>query len=540
MPPATDATNMLRRTFAHFFSWRRLAVVLIFAALMYSLIVNNSWRVTSDSALYMSLGRSLTEGRGYQFNFETHTVVPPGYPALIAAIKHVCGTGFLQLRIAHALMAWACGLIAFLALRRLYGRDIAFVVFLLFVLSRSLFDRSAYFLSDVPFALVTWSSLLLVVHAAQAARHRTLWILPAALALGICPLMRINGFAVAPAAAIALAFTWRKENWRGPTRAAAMLLISLAIPAAWLIWAHVTRDPAQQTYLGQALARVPLTQLPAIYLDIMLRYPLTIGEAIFGFPDVPAVIGYAITFCILIGCAGEIRRRQLLLPALVLLQMAGLCLSAPGDRYLVPILPALYLLALIGIAAIAAYLKAWAAQPCHAKTSSPTTPPPAPQRRRWLIIACAVVLAINVGRDFKSIVLARSAPWGGVEPAKEQYLLDAANWLTEHLAKRPTPHDPIIMTDHGTFIHYSTRYKAFWPGLYRNEPQGGHPDAPRPDYLLVESDSDEQKIARQWLPLDIVSLEELNRWPIGEPRSDDHQKQKSLILHRITWPPHKP
>lgn len=526
---------MLRRTFTGFFTWRRLAVALIVSALMYALLVNNSWRVTSDSALYMSLGRSLAEGRGYQFNFETHTVVPPGYPALLAAIERAFGPGFLQLRVAHALMAWACGLIAFLALRRLYGRDLAFIVFLLFALSRSLFDRSAFFLSDVPFTLVTWSSLLLVAQAAQATRHRTLWILPAAIMLGICPLMRINGFALAPAAALALAFAWRKENWRGFARAAAVLLMSLAIPAVWLVWAHVTRDPAQQTYLGQALARVPFIELPAIYLGIMLRYPLAIGEAIMGFPDAPAVISYALTFCILIGCAVEIRRRQLLLPALVLLQMAGLCLSAPGERYLIPILPALYLLALIGVAAIASYLAARAAQRRPAPASP--TMPLLPDRRRWLIIACAIVLAVNIGRDFKSIVQARTAPWGGLEPAKKQYLLEAANWLNEHLAQTPPAHDPIIMTDHGTFIHYSTRRKVFWPGLYRNEPQGGDPAAPRPDYLLIEADGDDRKIADQWLPLDAVSLEELNRWPIGKPRSDDYQEY--LILQRITWPPHQ-
>jgi hypothetical protein len=60
----------------------------LFLALLglYALGFNAQWRVEPDSALYLSVGRNLAEGRGYTFNGEPHRLVFPGLPLLFAGI----------------------------------------------------------------------------------------------------------------------------------------------------------------------------------------------------------------------------------------------------------------------------------------------------------------------------------------------------------------------------------------------------------------------------------------------------------------------
>ena len=216
-PPTSNALDSLNLAVRGLYTPRRLAVALAFSAVLFALLVNDSWRITPDSGLYMCLGRALAEGQGFTYNGEPHRLVPPGYPALLAALKLTCGDAFLHLRLAHAVMGWLCGLLVFLTLRRLVGHDLAFLVFLLFFLAQSLFARSAYFLSDIPFTLVVWLALLAVVHLLTAPRRRWLWAILAGVALALCPLVRINGWGLLPAVLLCLAITWNRRRagtWR--------------------------------------------------------------------------------------------------------------------------------------------------------------------------------------------------------------------------------------------------------------------------------------------------------------------------------------
>ncbi|HUW58534.1 MAG TPA: hypothetical protein VMZ92_18000, partial [Planctomycetota bacterium] len=74
--------------------WVCLAAMLV-VALTLGLNVIPHWIPTPDSALYLSLARSLVRGEGYQADGIPHTLVLPGYPVMLAAIFRVAGEDFL-------------------------------------------------------------------------------------------------------------------------------------------------------------------------------------------------------------------------------------------------------------------------------------------------------------------------------------------------------------------------------------------------------------------------------------------------------------
>ncbi len=69
----------------------------ILTVLLFLLLINDSWNASPDSALYLSLGESLSSGKGYVFNGAPHTFVPPGFPLILAGINKCCGANFFLL-----------------------------------------------------------------------------------------------------------------------------------------------------------------------------------------------------------------------------------------------------------------------------------------------------------------------------------------------------------------------------------------------------------------------------------------------------------
>lgn len=60
-------------------------------ALLYVIGFNGQWRLGSDSALYMNVGRSLAEGMGYTYGGSVSRVIYPSLPWLLAGLSTVGG-----------------------------------------------------------------------------------------------------------------------------------------------------------------------------------------------------------------------------------------------------------------------------------------------------------------------------------------------------------------------------------------------------------------------------------------------------------------
>src|SRR5687767_8228472 len=65
----------------------------VFASLvlLYAAGFNGQWRPEPDSALYLSIGRNIAEGKGYTYHGKSHRLAYPGLPVVFAAISKVAG-----------------------------------------------------------------------------------------------------------------------------------------------------------------------------------------------------------------------------------------------------------------------------------------------------------------------------------------------------------------------------------------------------------------------------------------------------------------
>jgi hypothetical protein len=83
----------------------------VFVAALYLVGLNDFWAITPDSGLYMSLGRSLVEGRGMEFNGEQWSGIFPVVPLLIAGCRWLVGSHVWLINLVMRL--FALGFIAF-------------------------------------------------------------------------------------------------------------------------------------------------------------------------------------------------------------------------------------------------------------------------------------------------------------------------------------------------------------------------------------------------------------------------------------------
>lgn len=496
-----SALERLQTVFAGLYTPRRLAIALVVSLLLFALAVNASWRISPDSSLYMTLGRSLAEGQGYTYNGESVGLVPPGYPAMLAAVRGAFGESFLALRIVHAAMAWLCGLLVFATLRRLFGNDLAFAVFLLFCVSHSLFHRSTYFLSDVPFTLVVWLALHAAVRAVTATRGVWLWTVATAFAVALCPVVRINGLAVLPAVLVYLLWHWRRDGWRGWLRVGVVAL-PFAVPMVVLVVNELVMPADQQTYFRAAFTSRDPGYFVTAYLWNLLWYPRAIVESVMGFIAPRSLLVGVYVFLVPLVVGGWIclRRGHVLLASLVVLQLAGLCLSTPGDRYVIPLAPAFYLYALVGLVAILGAVQS---------------------RRHWLprltarqlmVAVCIALLFGQLARNvMKTILPARRADAQGPERPKHRPLFAAGRHLASAVVT-PGEAPPVILTSKPKEIHYLSRART---RFHKTAVVEGRL-AEMPDYVLLPRDDEYLPAIRDAI---VASGRALAEVPMPEPAS---------------------
>lgn len=136
--------------------------IIVIGAMHYALALRVDDFFTGDTT-YFELARSLLSHGGYGFNARPETVMPPGFPAFMAAL---CVTvGCRHAVFVHAVIV--CSALGVLAsyelLRRLQGRLAAAVISLLLIASPGLFSlETRMVMSDLPYMLTSLLTLLLV------------------------------------------------------------------------------------------------------------------------------------------------------------------------------------------------------------------------------------------------------------------------------------------------------------------------------------------------------------------------------------------
>ncbi|MDP6381464.1 MAG: glycosyltransferase family 39 protein, partial [Phycisphaerae bacterium] len=153
-----------------------LALAAACVAVVYLAGVTNLWWPTSDSALYLSLARSIVNGEGYQFNGMPHSHVTPGLPLALAGLRWLFGPGYWVPNLFVALCGMACLWLVYATITRLSDRRMALAIALTTAFSYAFYFIGHRILTDMPFILLFWA----VAYAGlRSARGSAWWIVAA-------------------------------------------------------------------------------------------------------------------------------------------------------------------------------------------------------------------------------------------------------------------------------------------------------------------------------------------------------------------------
>jgi 4-amino-4-deoxy-L-arabinose transferase-like glycosyltransferase len=152
--------------------------------------MGSRWEPTPDSALYLSLGRSIAQGQGYQFNGQPNNTVTPGLPWVLAGLRSAFGESMLPANLFIVLCALAALWFIHKSILLWSDRRTALAVVIGTAGSYAMFYNSHCVLTDLPFVLLFWSMLYCCL---RGLRGSWAWLLPAAALSAAGIVMRAPG-----------------------------------------------------------------------------------------------------------------------------------------------------------------------------------------------------------------------------------------------------------------------------------------------------------------------------------------------------------
>ncbi|HSV14361.1 MAG TPA: hypothetical protein VLI90_08885 [Tepidisphaeraceae bacterium] len=122
-------------------------------ACFYLAAFNGQWRLQPDTALYLSLGRNLAEGKGYTYLGRPHHLAYPGWPWLIAVTFKLFGTqSLLPIHVVLFLIAIATIALSYRLFLLHSGRPTAVIVAVGLAVTKTFFTFGFELWSDMLFA----------------------------------------------------------------------------------------------------------------------------------------------------------------------------------------------------------------------------------------------------------------------------------------------------------------------------------------------------------------------------------------------------
>lgn len=319
------------------------AVLLACAAVLQTLIaLRTPVGIIIDDAVYLLLARALGHGSYVLPDGFAQPVTSfwPGMPLLWALPVRLIEPHWALARIPALLCSWlALGLTWRLASKMLPAAEVAAAVVLV-ALSPVFLLAAGVSASDMPFL-----AACLAAFCALSEDRRPGW-LEAATALAC--LIRPEGILLA--FCLALAVGWRA----GSRRAAAFLAVCLAPAAAWLLRNHLLAGTTSD-YWTQLSSQMSLLADPSYQLEHAGRLVgVFFGGGLLGLPlPAPAalVVGLLVLFAAGAGAVGLLRRgRDPRVLAMAAFAVGVFCLHLLWqqifDRYLLPLLPLIWIFAL--------------------------------------------------------------------------------------------------------------------------------------------------------------------------------------------------
>ena len=157
-------------------------LTLVFIAL-FQKIKDEHVSLGGDNADYFVLAKSLATGHGFSdvsnIDVRPHNHFPPGYPFLMAAMMKVGITEIVTLTWMNGLFLWAALMLLFVVFKRWSGdRELAAVVILVCMMNAHLLGYATIMMSEVPFLLCMAVTLFAYGEVLDAVpgRRRIAWV----------------------------------------------------------------------------------------------------------------------------------------------------------------------------------------------------------------------------------------------------------------------------------------------------------------------------------------------------------------------------
>ena len=465
------------------------------------------WLPSPDSAMYLGLGRSLAEGKGYTFNGESCNSVTPGLPMVLGALRHVFGDGYWAPNLFMGACAAATVAMGYWLIARMSDRRTALAAAICCACSDTFFWGSRRILTDTPFGMLFWATLC----AAYLAVTRNMWWLAATVVLAFVSLtVRVPGLILLGPVAVGMMLD--RPSGRRSRRvwvvAAALLVTTVATVAFYYVLAINTsaRVPLYAESARRS-AGYPLMRFWTRLVDGLGYTPAMLAETFTG-QDL-TWLGLPLLAIIVAGAVIIWRRGQRmpiigLLTYMIILPLTGSSMVRP--RYMIPVQPMLAYMAIEGVM--------WAVRAVCRKREIIATPK---MMLKAVGIFTVVVVAVNSPRVCRRAVWYNYLSYDtdrfystirrGVHAERYE--------VTEMLKKWVPPDGSFTCTGHDAhFMHYITRRHAVRIPSYLG--QAGDAEAFRkfldttPNLYVAAVDAD-----REWEAADATVfpvLENSPRW----------------------------
>jgi len=450
----------------------RRHAILVFAALaiLYLLTLNNQWAIEPDSAVYLTLGRSIAEGRGMEYNGAPAWGVPPVLPLLIAGSRLLFGPVYWPINLAISLFGLGTALLAYLTVRRLaseVGADdvrLALAALLITGSSARLLVDSTRILTDVPCTFFVALGLYAFVRARQG---HWAWCWAGLGVMLLATALRLPAGVVLAGTFFGLALEFRHEGYR--RHLLAMLAGMIGVAAGALAWWFLVRGRSiggpdyfvtifERFQFGLRERWVPLAEGP-FRLPGALCEAIT-GQELQGFNVVPTAL-------ILFGLWTAARRGQWILVCPVLAYVAFLLWlggSAVAPRYILPVMPMLVYALLVGTVELAARVRRRSAVAAPERTVR--------RRRTALAIVTVFCVAVSLPKAVREVVRMRQPDlYETYEHGKWKGKVDLGQYLASlRESGLAGPTDCVLVPD-PAIVHYlsglRTDYKTWYPKVNR-------------------------------------------------------------------------
>lgn len=449
---------------------------LIVASIAYVVFAARVESHGSDTSTYFGLAQSLVRGDGYRFNFEPHTVYPPGYPLILAGLMTVVGESFATLvRVSAPFFLLGLGFVYLLVRRERDPRTALAVVVLAATSDVAFFWTAVGLHSEIPYLTISACALLCADLAGRASspRARVCAIAAATLCVAYLPLVRSIGVTLLAGLVFWILLPsvapWLRSSGSTVARAkrwAPAVALGVLVLAGWMSWGARVEgyagDGHMSSYAAQVMKADPHEiDAPTIsVLDLPARAVRMAGvrvrrtaQVVLNLPNrdfswsnpVGVVILLTLMGLIGVGFLRSVAARATLTDCYVLAYV-GMLLLWPfdeGRRFLFPIQPFLLMYAIDGVNVVGG----WVAE---VVPWSSVTGRLLPVGKAALLLALAGLgIASSKGLAVRNL---ETTP-----PVRTNATtLGTIDWVREN-----TPEDAVLMLDEMAIMHRLTGRRTY-------------------------------------------------------------------------------